>query len=149
MPSSPRSPFASTVNVRNGVESNPPFLITRSAPPCSQTKMRPSGAISIAVGFERPLIDVSVKPGGNVAANAAEVKTKAVSKPQINPRLRPWCKIRKPPINLVLRMAFDLKFYPASGRVALFVRRIVTHDVSLIYVRKNAGIDRISLRRKF
>jgi hypothetical protein len=30
--------------------------------------MRPSGAIAMAVGFESPLICVSVKPGGSVAA---------------------------------------------------------------------------------
>src|SRR5262245_52711905 len=36
--------------VRNGVGSSVPFLITRNAPVCCATKMRPSGAISMAVG---------------------------------------------------------------------------------------------------
>ena len=140
MPRSPRSPFASTLNVRNGVESNTPFLITRNAPPCSQTKMRPSGASSIAVGFESPLIDVSVKPAGSVAAFTAGISRKNKIKP-----LRLRRKIRKPPINLVLRMSLYLEFDLPALSVALLVRRIVTHDISLIYVRKNPRIDRISL----
>jgi hypothetical protein len=45
----------STVTVTNGVGRSPPFLITRSVPPCSQTKIRPSGASAIAVGFVNPL----------------------------------------------------------------------------------------------
>src|SRR5262245_54617568 len=113
--------------------------------------MRPSGAISIAVGFERPLIDVSMKPGGSVAAFTADVRAKHINKPRIktDPRLRFWCKIRKPPINLVLRMSLDLEFDLPALSVALFVRRIVTHDISLIYVRKNPRIYRISLRGDF
>ena len=55
----------------NGVGSSAPFLMTRSCPPCSQTKRRPSGANAIAVGFARPLAtSVSAKPDGSVAAPA-------------------------------------------------------------------------------
>jgi hypothetical protein len=42
--------------------------MTRNAPPCWQTKIRPSGAMAIAVGPLRPPIDVSLKPAGSVAA---------------------------------------------------------------------------------
>src|SRR5947207_2915191 len=43
----------------------------RTLPPCSSTKMRPSGARVIAVGALRPPeTTVSVNPGGTVAAAA-------------------------------------------------------------------------------
>ena len=59
----------STVTVRKGVGSRTPFLITRNAPPCWQTKMRPSGARAMAVGlFRPPATTESVNPGGTVAA---------------------------------------------------------------------------------
>src|ERR1043165_4991223 len=67
-PSSPRSPAGSTLSVMNGAGNRTPFLITRSDPFCSQTNTRPSGAMSIAVGFKIPATLVSVKPAGNVAA---------------------------------------------------------------------------------
>jgi len=38
------------VRLTNGVLSNEPFSITRSWPPCWQTKSRPSGVKAIAVG---------------------------------------------------------------------------------------------------
>ena len=48
----PRSPRSlrrrSRTPCRNGVGSSAPFLTTRSLPPCSATKIRPSGAIPIA-----------------------------------------------------------------------------------------------------
>src|SRR5688500_2169773 len=56
--------------VIKGVGSSAPFLMTRKRPPCSQTKMRPSGAIAIAVGLAIPEMIVSVKPAGSVAALA-------------------------------------------------------------------------------
>src|SRR6185295_11700021 len=72
-PSKPRSPSESTVRLTNGVGSNAPFLITRNWPPCKQTNKRPSGAKSIAVGLERPLLTrFSVKPAGKVAPSAKE-----------------------------------------------------------------------------
>ena len=47
--------------------------MTRSRPPCSQTKSRPSGANCIAVGLESPLAtSVSVNPEGTVAARASD-----------------------------------------------------------------------------
>src|SRR6185369_18066810 len=69
MPSNPRSPDESTVTVRKGVGSSAPFLMTRNAPPCWQTKIRPSGASAIAVGFVKPpATTASVNPDGTVAA---------------------------------------------------------------------------------
>ena len=71
-PSNPRSPDESTVSVTNGVASSASFLITRRLPVCSATKIRPSGAIAIAVGLDMPLaIVVSVNPAGRVAAAVA------------------------------------------------------------------------------
>src|SRR5213593_4418469 len=68
-PKRPRSPDESTVTVRKGVASRTPFLITRRVPPCSQTKIRPSGARAMAVGLLRPAATgESVNPGGTVAA---------------------------------------------------------------------------------
>src|SRR5437763_2105506 len=66
MPMSPRSPFGSTLRVRNGVPSNVPFLMTRSVPPCSHTNMRPSGACAIAVALfsEPPQWSTRLKPCG-------------------------------------------------------------------------------------
>src|SRR4030095_4618780 len=70
-PSMPRSPLELTVTVTNGVESNTPFLMTLRVPPCSHTKMRPSGASAIAVGFVNPPVTIeSVNPLGTVAALA-------------------------------------------------------------------------------
>src|SRR5689334_4806438 len=71
-PSSPRSPLGSTFSVTNGVGNSAPFLITRNRPLCSQTKMRPSGASSIAVGLLIPVIVVSVKFAGSVAAGVEQ-----------------------------------------------------------------------------
>jgi hypothetical protein len=71
-PSNPRSPEELTLTVRKGVASSAPFLMTRSAPACWHTKMRPSGAMAIAVGDERPLATtLSLNPAGTVAARAA------------------------------------------------------------------------------
>ena len=71
MPSSPRSPDDSTVNVTNGVGRSALFLMTRSRPPCSATKRRPSGANSIDVGLASPVARLlSVKLAGRVAAEA-------------------------------------------------------------------------------
>ena len=66
MPIRPRSPAASTATVTNGVASNAPFLITRSVPPCSAMKRRPSGACANAVALVRPVSHDSlrVKPFG-------------------------------------------------------------------------------------
>ena len=74
IPSNPRSPEESTERLRNGVASREPFLITRTWPVWRQTKSRPSGENSIAVGGpERlPPNSVSVKPGGKVAASEAK-----------------------------------------------------------------------------
>src|SRR5436305_2446694 len=59
----------STERVAKGVASKTPFLITRNAPDCEQTNIRPSGAIAIAVGEAIPLATVvSIKPDGSVAA---------------------------------------------------------------------------------
>ncbi len=61
----------STGTLRNGASSNRPPLAIRSAPVCSQTKTRPSGATAIAVA---PVIPVAtraqVKPCGNVIGPA-------------------------------------------------------------------------------
>jgi hypothetical protein len=66
MPSRPRSPEESTVTLANGVGSRTPFLITRIAPSCWVTKIRPSGACANAVEPARPVIQASsrVKPLG-------------------------------------------------------------------------------------
>jgi hypothetical protein len=40
--------------VSAGKDTSVPFLMSRSAPPCSHTKSRPSGAKVIAVGLSRP-----------------------------------------------------------------------------------------------
>ena len=60
------------MRLTNGVLSNEPFLITRSWPPCWQTKSRPSGANAIAVGEPDRLLPncVSVNPDGKLAAVA-------------------------------------------------------------------------------
>jgi hypothetical protein len=50
IPSRPRSPVVLTLTVTKGVERSAPFLMTRNLPPCSLTKIRPSGAISITSG---------------------------------------------------------------------------------------------------
>src|SRR6187200_403035 len=69
MPINPRSPLALTGRVTNGVGNSTPSLITRTAPPCCATKIRPSIDTAIAVGSTRPLTTtVSVKPGRSVAA---------------------------------------------------------------------------------
>src|SRR6185295_12851478 len=69
MPSKPRSPDELTVTVRKGVGNKAPFLMTRNAPPCWQTKIRPSGARAIAVGLDNPpATKLSVNPAGTVAA---------------------------------------------------------------------------------
>ena len=70
IPSRPRSPEESTERLRNGAASREPFLITRTWPVWRQTKSRPSGANSIAVGDpERALPNgVSVNPAGKLAA---------------------------------------------------------------------------------
>ena len=67
-PIRPRSPLESTVKLANGVASSAPFLITRKAPPCSATNMRPSGAWANAVALFRPVTQLSlrVKPLGCV-----------------------------------------------------------------------------------
>src|ERR1044072_3813371 len=68
-PSNPRSPDESTVTVRKGVGSSAPFLMTPNAPPCWQTKIRPSGARAMAVGVDKPPATTeSVNPDGTVAA---------------------------------------------------------------------------------
>jgi hypothetical protein len=69
-PINPRSPFESTAIETNGVASSAPFLTTRSVPPCSATKSRPSGACANAVALARPVIHASlrVKPAGCVTA---------------------------------------------------------------------------------
>ena len=71
IPSRPRSPEESTERLRNGVASREPFLITRTWPVWRQTKSRPSGANSIAVGGPERLLpnSVSVNSGGKVAAS--------------------------------------------------------------------------------
>lgn len=52
-----------------GVASSALFFTTRSAPFCWQTKIRPSGAMAIAVGVTSPeAMVVSLKPAGSVAA---------------------------------------------------------------------------------
>jgi len=73
-PSRPRSPEESTARLRNGVASREPFLITRTWPVWRQTKSRPSGENSIAVGGpERlPPNRVSVNSAGKVAASEAK-----------------------------------------------------------------------------
>src|SRR5262245_15018669 len=44
--------------------------MTRRPPACWHTKIRPSGAIAMAVGLDRPLATCdSVKPAGRVAAS--------------------------------------------------------------------------------
>ena len=56
---------------KKGVAKRVPFLITRRLPPCSQTKIRPSGAKAIAVGLVKPeATNESVNPGGTEAADA-------------------------------------------------------------------------------
>ena len=74
IPRRPRSPEESTVRLTNGVLSNEPFLITRSLPPCWQTKSRPSGANAIAVGEPDRLLPncASVNPDGKLAAVATK-----------------------------------------------------------------------------
>ena len=61
MPIRPRSPAESTVTVANGVASRTPFLITRIAPPCSATKIRPSAACANAVALARPVTQASLR----------------------------------------------------------------------------------------
>ena len=60
------------MRLTNGVLSNEPVLITRSWPPCWQTKSRPSGAKAIAVGEpdRLPPNCSSVNPDGKLAAVA-------------------------------------------------------------------------------
>jgi hypothetical protein len=72
IPRRPRSPDESTVRLTNGVLSNEPVLITRSWPPCWQTKSRPAGAKAIAVGEpdRLPANYSSVNPDGKLAAVA-------------------------------------------------------------------------------
>ena len=62
------------MRLTNGVLSNEPFLITRSWPPCWQTKSRPSGANAIAVGEPDRLLPncVSVNPDSKSAAVATK-----------------------------------------------------------------------------
>ena len=62
------------MRLTNGVLSNEPFLITRSCPPCWQTKSRPSGAKAIAVGDpdRLPPNCSSVNPEGKLAAVAGK-----------------------------------------------------------------------------
>jgi hypothetical protein len=63
-PSRPRSPLPSTVRLTNGVASRLAFLITRSVPLCSATKIRlPPGAKAMAVGLVSPAAEsLSMKP---------------------------------------------------------------------------------------
>jgi hypothetical protein len=65
-PIRPRSPFWSTVNWWKAVGRSTPFLITRTRPAFSATKMRPSGACAKVVGGPRPGTHVSLreKPAG-------------------------------------------------------------------------------------
>src|SRR5262245_47612112 len=84
-PSKPRSPDESTVTVRKGVASKTPFLMMRKVPPCSQTKIRPSGANAIAVALFKPLAtSESVNPGGTVAAYEILMLLDAKSEVAIN-----------------------------------------------------------------
>jgi hypothetical protein len=75
-PSSPRSLFDVTGTLRNGVASRLPFFTTRSFPPCSATKTRPSGATAIAVGLAKAVAIVTssrcggVPPAAGVVADA-------------------------------------------------------------------------------
>ena len=74
IPRRPRSPDESTVRLTNGVLSNEPFLITRSWPPCWQTKSRPSGAKAFAGGEpdRLPANYSSVNPDGKLVAVAGK-----------------------------------------------------------------------------
>src|SRR6266700_2476832 len=69
-PNKPRSPEESTLKVVNGVLKRTPLLMMRTAPVCSQTKIRPSGANSNAVALLMTpgAAAVSEKPGGREAA---------------------------------------------------------------------------------
>ena len=92
IPRRPRSPEESTVRLTNGVLSNEPFLITRSWPPCWQTKSRPSDANAIAVREpdRLPPTCASTNPGGKVAAVAraeAKVNDAAITSARINFKL--------------------------------------------------------------
>src|ERR1043166_83535 len=64
--------------VTNGSARRTPFSMTRSWPPCKQTKSRPSGEKSIAVGLGPTLEPnwVSTKPGGRTAAGSDDLLTK-------------------------------------------------------------------------
>src|SRR4051794_41883514 len=68
MPSAPRSPVKFTSSLTKGVGSRTPSRMTRTAPDCSVTKTRPSGATSTATGRLRPDATAeSVKPAGGAA----------------------------------------------------------------------------------
>src|SRR5688572_30958728 len=75
----------------NGVGNRAPFLMTRSAPPCWQTKMRPSGAIAIAVGLDSPEIAVSVKFAGSVAAWSEQKDTRNANERNSTKRIIEIC----------------------------------------------------------
>ena len=82
------------MRLTNGVLSNKPFLITRSWPPCWQTKSRPSGANAIAVGEPDRLLPncVSTNPGGKFAAVARQqtkVSDAAIRNGRIDFKLEP------------------------------------------------------------
>ena len=66
--------------VANGVGSRAPFLMTRIAPPCWATKIRPSAACANAVALDRP-----VDPG-LVAGEAARLRDAAA---ELHQRRRP------------------------------------------------------------
>src|SRR6185436_9101831 len=79
IPNKPRSPLELTFRVKKGVARTAPFLITRNSPVCWHTKSRPSGANAIAVGALNPVMMVSVKPAGSVAALIAGGRTASAS----------------------------------------------------------------------
>ncbi len=102
-PSSPRSPTESTVTVTKGVESSVPFLMTRSFPACSQTKIRPSGAMAKAVGLARVAADLRIretarKRDGRGRGTAASKKRAngdhpAKHAPEVPASSRPWKRV--------------------------------------------------------
>ena len=67
-PSNPRSQELSTFTVTNGLSRRTSSLTTRSAPVCSHTNTRPSGATAIAVAPVRPVATTSsANPSGKSA----------------------------------------------------------------------------------
>src|SRR5215510_9420433 len=131
-PSKPRSPDESTVTVKKGVASRTPFLMRRKVPPCSQTKIRPSGANAIAGGLVKPpATSESVNPGGTVAAEAILALLGASSNAATNKSAR---EMSCPDLRESLdSMQTPMKKGRPSGLVrAVGVKQITPHYVSKV-----------------